>query len=43
MIKDLNAYADAEDMIGMTKRITGGVINAAKRTELYEEMRDKLK
>ena len=43
MIKDLNAYADAEDIIGMTKRITGGTINAAKRTELYEELRDKLK
>ena len=43
MIKDLNAYADAEDIIGMTKRITGGTINAAKRTELYEELRDELK
>lgn len=43
MIKDLNTYADAEDIIGMTKRLTGGVINAAKRTELYEEIRDKLK
>lgn len=42
MIKDINTYADAEDIIGMTKRLTGGVINAAKRTELYEEMRDKL-
>lgn len=43
MIKDLNAYADAEDIIGMTKRITGGTINAAKRTELYEELREELK
>ena len=34
---DLNKYADADDIVGCTKRVNGGTIGLEERTELYEE------
>ena len=39
-IYDLNAYTD--DMLGMTKRITGGLINVDQRIKLLEEIKELL-
>ena len=34
---DLNKYADADDIVGCTKRVNGGTIGLEERTELYDE------
>lgn len=34
---DLNKYADADDIVGCTKRVNGGTIGLEERTELYNE------
>ena len=35
-VKNLNAYADANDFIGMTNRVSGGVFGVNERTKYYE-------